>query len=225
MPQRLQKIMSQLGIASRRRAEELILNKKVLVNNKIAKLGDKVEIEKDVIKINNKTLKSKEKLVYYLVNKPKDYTCSVADKHAHKLITQLVPAKPKVWPVGRLDKNSSGLIILTNDGDLTQQLTHPKFGHPKEYQVKVNKKIIKEFLDKMVSGVKLDEGTARADKIQRINNNSFLITIHQGWKRQIRRMSRALDYRVVELKRIRVGKIKLGKLKEGEYKKILNPNF
>ena len=135
MQERLQKVLSKYGIASRRKAEEFILNKKILINNKTAKLGDKVDLEKDEVLINNKKLiinKDTDNFVYYLVNKPLDYVCSFSDKYAKNLVIDLIPKKPKVWPVGRLDKNSTGLIILTNDGELTNKLTHPKFNHKKE---------------------------------------------------------------------------------------------
>ncbi len=233
MQERLQKILSRFGVASRRKAEELILNKKVLVNNKIAKLGQKVDLKKDIVEVKHRSLSAEagnfrveakeEQAVYYLVNKPVNFTCSVSDKHAKKLITDLVPKNPKVWPVGRLDKNSTGLIILTNDGNLTNKLTHPKFKHEKEYEVAVDKKISEKFLQKMKKGIKLDEGVAKADKIIALNKNKFIIILHQGWKRQIRRMCEKLNYKVLELKRTRIGKIKLKDLKEGKFEEIKKP--
>ncbi len=217
MEERLQKILSRYGIASRRKAEELILNKEVKVNGKISKLGDKADVEKDKISVNNKELESKQDFVYYILNKPKGYICSVKDRHSRQLITDLVPRNPKVWSVGRLDKDTTGIIILTNDGDLTNKLTHPSFKHEKEYVVKVNKDITSDFLEKMQKGIKLEEGIAKADKIKKISGNRFSLILHQGWKRQIRRMCKELDYSVLDLKRIRVGKIKLGDLKIGKY--------
>jgi pseudouridine synthase len=217
MEERLQKILSRYGVASRRKAEELILNNKVKVNGKISKLGDKADIVKDKVFVNNKELKVKENFVYYILNKPKGYICSVEDRHSKKLITDLVSKEPKVWPVGRLDKDTTGLIILTNDGDLTNKLTHPSFKHEKEYVVEVNKPITPDFLQKMQKGIKLEEGNARADKIKKISDKRFNLILHQGWKRQIRRMCKELNYSVLELKRIRIGKIKLGVLKIGKY--------
>ncbi len=132
----LQKILSRSGIASRRQAEKLILKGQVKINGRLAQLGDRADVSQDKITVNNKIVETRfttfQKPVYYLVNKPIGYICTTQDKHAEKLITSLVPPKPKVWPVGRLDKDSTGLIILTNDGDLTYQLTHPRYEHEKE---------------------------------------------------------------------------------------------
>ena len=144
----------------------------------------------------------------------------MVSEHADHLTIDLVPENPRVWTVGRLDKNSRGLIILTNDGALTEELTHPKFEHEKEYEVVVNKPVTKEFLRQMQKGVSLSEGLARADKIHQIGPKKFSLTLHQGWKRQIRRMCESLGYRVLDLVRVRIGKWKLGNLREGEYKKI-----
>ena len=236
MEERLQKILSRYGVASRRKAEELILNNKVKVNGKISKLGDKADILKDKVLVNNKPISIKEDFVYYILNKPKGYVCSTKDKYSKNLITDLVPKIPKVWPVGRLDKDTTGIILLTNDGELTNKLTHPSFKHEKEYIVKVNRDITDSFLEKMKKGVRLEEGIAKADKIhpvkssetnfskrkiisqgKKISDNTFSLILHQGWKRQIRRMCGELNYSVLDLKRTRVQKIKLGDLKIGKY--------
>jgi len=226
MKERLQKILSQAGICSRRKAEELILSGKVEVNNKIAKLGDKADLEKDKISVDNKIVETRHvasNLVYYLVNKPKDYLCSSRrHKTTDKLVIDLVPKKPRVWSVGRLDRESTGLILLTNDGNFTNQYTHPKFEHEKEYEVVVGKPITKDFLKQTQKGIKLKEGTAKADKITKISENMFNIILHQGWNKQIRRMCQNLNYKVVDLKRIRIGKWKLGNLSEGKFKTISN---
>ncbi|MFC1622616.1 pseudouridine synthase [Patescibacteria group bacterium] len=220
MQERLQKILSQAGVCSRRKAEELILSGKVKVNNKIASLGDQADLKKDKIQVAGKEISNNQEFVYYILNKPKGYVSSTQDKHADKLVIDLVPQEPKVWPVGRLDKDSIGLIVLTNDGDLTNKLTHPSFQHEKEYEVIVNKPITDEFLEKMQKGIKLNEGIARADKIKKISNKKFNIILHQGWKRQIRRMCETLKFQIVELKRIRIDKIKLDDLAQGDYKLI-----
>ncbi|MFH1610797.1 MAG: pseudouridine synthase [Patescibacteria group bacterium] len=236
MEERLQKILSRYGVASRRKAEELILNNQVKVNGKISKLGDKADISKDKILVNNKPISVKEDLVYYILNKPKGYVCSTKDRHSKDLITDLVPKVPKVWPVGRLDKDTTGIILLTNDGELTNKLTHPSFKHEKEYVVTVNRDITEGFLEKMKKGIKLEEGIAKADKIHHVkssetnfskrkiisqgkktSDNTFSLVLHQGWKRQIRRMCAELNYTVSELKRIRIDKIELGDLKTKGY--------
>ena len=163
----------------------------------------------DKIEVNGKILSSsnmQENFVYYLVNKPLDYVCTTRSFKNEKNILELVPKNPPVWPVGRLDKNSRGLIILTNDGDLTNKFTHPKFEHEKEYEVEVDKNINQNFFMSMKKGIKLEEGITRADKIRKINtrltakqDKTFSIVLHQGRKRQIRRMCTELNYRVTDL--------------------------
>ncbi|HPA25782.1 MAG TPA: pseudouridine synthase [bacterium] len=226
MQERLQKILARHGIASRRKAEELILSGAIKVNGRIAKLGDKADETKDYITYKKQRLGATDKrennFVYYLLNKPVGYICSLKRKDDEKLATDLVPKKPRVWTVGRLDKDSCGLLMLTNDGQLTEQLTHPKFEHEKEYLVKVNKNITERFLDKLLAGIELAEGLATADNVKQIKKDEFIITLHQGWKRQIRRMCTALNYEVKELKRIRIGQWTLKNLKEGEYITISN---
>jgi len=227
MSERLQKILSRLGIASRREAEKLILSGRVLVNGKLPKLGDKADESQDqiifdgrLINGNSKNKASKSNFVYYLLNKPVGYICSRRRKKGERLAIDLVPANPRVWTVGRLDKDSSGLLILTNDGRLTEELTHPKFEHEKEYLVVVEQKLKPDFFIKMKTGVKLTEGLARADKIKPLDSNKFLLTIHQGWKRQIRRMCYALGYSVKSLTRVRIGQWQLENLEAGKYQKI-----
>jgi len=237
MLERLQKILSRNGIASRRAAEKFILSGKVRVNGKIVKLGDKADELIDNIQVNNKNLSTRaiigcdgakadtNNFVYYLLNKPVGYICSFRRKKNEKLTIDLVPKNPRVWTVGRLDKDSSGLLILTNNGQLTQELTHPKFEHEKEYLITVDHNLKAKFLSALKNGVKLTEGITQADEIKEINKRQFTITLHQGWKRQIRRMCYALGYSVLELKRIRIGKWKLGNLKEGEFYQISKIQF
>ncbi|OGG87618.1 hypothetical protein A3B87_00685 [Candidatus Kuenenbacteria bacterium RIFCSPHIGHO2_02_FULL_39_13] len=216
----LQQFLSTAGLASRRAATDLIKQGRVKVNHKPAELGIKIDPKKDRIEYQGKIIKAPEEKVYYLVNKPIGCTSTVKDRHALKKVVDLVPKVPKVWPVGRLDKDSHGLIILTNDGDLTNKLTHPKFKHEKEYIITINKAVTQDLLSKLSKGVKLEEGLARADKINKLDENKLSITLHQGWKRQIRRMLGKCGYRVIDLQRIRVDKIKLGNLRIGLYAKV-----
>src|SRR3989338_2466610 len=216
----LQQFLSTAGLAPRRAATDLIKQGRVKVNHKPAELGIKIDPKKDRIEYQGKIIKAPEEKVYYLVNKPIGCTSTVKDRHALKKVVDLVPKVPKVWPVGRLDKDSHGLIILTNDGDLTNKLTHPKFKHEKEYIITINKAVTQDLLSKLSKGVKLEEGLARADKINKLDENKLSITLHQGWKRQIRRMLGKCGYRVIDLQRIRVDKIKLGNLRIGLYAKV-----
>lgn len=220
MQERLQKILARHGIASRRKSEELILSGQVSVNGSAVKLGDKADENIDKITINNKPLTVDKKFVYYLLNKPIGYICSLRRRRGEKLAVDLAPHVPRVWTVGRLDKDSSGLLILTNDGRLTEELTHPKHEHQKEYEVTVDRKLKSSFFQLMKKGVNLAEGEARADQIKPLAPNKFSLTLHQGWKRQIRRMCFALGYNVVSLRRVRIGQWVLGKLREGEWKTL-----
>lgn len=235
---RLQKFLSQAGIASRRKSENLISSGKILINNKIAILGDKIDPHIDVVKVDGEVIQSSQQLVYYAVNKPVEYTSSVRDVNAKKLVTELVHNEPKVWPVGRLDKDSTGLIILTNDGELTNKLTHPRYRHEKEYLIKcrmMNAPLedtrgreckINDKINKLKKGIILTEGIAHFDKLEIVdldekrNIATIRVVLHQGWKRQIRRMCEKVGFYVVELKRTRIAKLELGNLEKGKYKVV-----
>lgn len=218
---RIAKFLADAGVASRRKAEDLITQGKVSINNKIiSDLATKVDEDADNIVVNKKLIKP-DKKIYYLLNKPLNYICSVKDPHNSQTVLQLVPDKPRVVPVGRLDKNSQGLLLLTNDGDLTYRLTHPKFEVSKTYLVRTKQVLDKSIIKLLKQGVDLDEGVAKADQVKLISRNKLEIIIHQGWKRQIRRMMQELGYHVEDLTRIQEGKLKLGNLPVGKYK-ILN---
>ena len=137
----LQQFIAQATNLSRRQATQLIKSAQVKINDKIGELGQKIDPAKDKIKLKHKLIKPQQEKIYYLVNKPIGYISTLKDRHAKKKVIDLVPPKPKVWPVGRLDKDSTGLIILTNDGELTYQFTHPSFKHPKEYLITLDKPI------------------------------------------------------------------------------------
>jgi len=218
---RLQKYLAEAGVASRRASEKLILAGKIKVNGQVVKeLGVKVDVENDQVEYENKLVKPVEELVYLMLNKPKGYVTTVKNFPKQDSVMMLLPQGLKVHPVGRLDKNSEGLLIFTNDGELTQELTHPKFQHQKEYEVQVDKDLLEESIKLIKQGIRLGEGLAKADKVERITNNVFRITLHQGWKRQIRRMCEALGYKTVSLKRLRVNKLKLGELPLGKFEYI-----
>ena len=221
----LTQAIARSGRCSRRKAEGLIRAGQVKVNGQAAVLGAKIDPAEDQITVAGQPLGSAGKKVYYLVNKPIGYVCTVSDVHASKRVVDLVPKIPKVWPVGRLDKDSRGLIILTNDGDLTYRLTHPKFEHEKEYLVTLDKEIMSALLLGLKRGIKLEEGIAKVDNIKKISPIKISLVIHQGWKRQIRRMVQACGYKVADLIRIRIGKTKLGDIRNGEYREMKSSNF
>lgn len=218
---RLAKFISACGLASRRQAEVLVKAGKVLVNHKVVKeLGTQINPQSDLVVVSGKVLKFEEK-VYYLLNKPAGYLSSVKDPHEKKFVTQLVPSTYKVWPVGRLDKDSRGLLLLTNDGELTYLLSHPKHAVQKVYQVQLNKVIDNHLLATLKKGVHLSEGLAKVDNLKKIADNKLELTIHQGWKRQIRRMLAECGYQVTDLLRIKEGSLSIANIAEGKYK-VLN---
>lgn len=219
MLERLQKIISSAGIASRRHAEKLILAGKVKVNGKIVtELGSKADLEKDKIEVNGKAIKS-VKHVYILFNKPKKYITTRHDPQNRKTVFDLLPKDLRniVWPVGRLDFNTEGLLVLTNDGGLTQILTHPSKEHEKEYEVVLDKELSEGKIEKLRQGMFLD-GKKTAPAQVRVDGTKVYLTIHEGWNRQVRKMFSAFGFTVRSLKRIREGKLKLGNLPTGEFR-------
>ena len=191
---RLNKFLSKNSLVSRRTADRLIMQGKISVNGKgIKELGIKIDPEKDIVFINGKKVEIQDEKVYYILNKPIGYLTTSNDPKGRKKVTDLVPRYPKVYPVGRLDYDSSGLLLLTNDGELTYKLTHPKFNKSKEYEVKVKNqkskiKNVESLRDIFLMGIKLKEGVAKADDIKILDKKgdkvTFTIVLHQGWNRQ-----------------------------------------
>jgi pseudouridine synthase len=214
---RLNKYLADCGIASRRKAEELILAGQIKVNVKVIKdLSTKIDPEKDQVYYQNKPVKP-QIFIYIVLNKPQGYTCTTKKFKGEKNILDLVKIKEKIFPVGRLDKESQGLIFLTNDGDWAHKLTHPKFEIEKEYQIKTNKPIKREDLNKMKKGL-LDEGDCLRIKNYKINSpTSTNLILTQGHKREIRRLFTHFKYQIKQLKRIRIDKWQLGDLAEGQW--------
>jgi len=217
-PVRINKYLAHQRICARREADELILAKKVRINGKVAILGDKVkENDKVVVDTKNGSLK---KLVYLAFNKPKGVITHSPQKGEAE-IKDVLRAGKDVFPVGRLDKNSSGLIILTNDGRLTDRLLNPEYNHEKEYVVKVDKSVSGLLIKKMTEGIKLDDGYVTKKCIaQKISSDRFSIILTEGKKHQIRRMCAAMGYRVSSLERRRIMNIKLSSLKPGDCREI-----
>jgi 23S rRNA pseudouridine2605 synthase len=215
MKKPLQKFIADSGYCSRRKAESLIIEGKVKVNKEVFRMGTKVD-EKDQVTIKNRTIKPQKKSIYILLNKPKGYVCT--NNENEKNVFSLVDIKERLFVVGRLDKNSWGLVLLTNDGDLTYKLTHPSFEHEKEYIVESSREISPENMERMKKGVDLKEKTkAKMKSIKRIGKNKYQIVLSEGKKRQIRRTFEVFDSTVLDLKRIRIDKYKLGNLKKGQW--------
>jgi len=224
MEERVQKILAASGIASKRKSEEFIVKGEVKVNGKVIKLGDKADIEKDEITLNGEIIKPLDKK-YFMVNKPAGYVTSTDDPH-EKIIMKLFPEKIKdygIYPVGRLDKNTSGLLLLTNDGDFANIVMHPSYKVSKKYIVIIIGRVSESDIDLLRNGVELEEGKTHPSKVSvEYTEKSTIIEleIHTGWNRQIRRMIEAVGHKILTLKRIELGKLKLGELELGEYREL-----
>ncbi len=217
---RLNKYLAECGVCSRREADKLIEAGKVLVNGAVAGMGCKVT-EADEVRVGKKVL-GKAKKVVLAFYKPVGVTCTEKDKHAEKIINDYIKYPVRVTYAGRLDKDSEGLLLLTNDGDLIEAVMRGAHRHEKEYVVKVNKEVTDDFIKNMEAGVYLPEleVTTRPCELEKIGKFTFKIILTQGLNRQIRRMCKELGYQVTQLKRMRIMNIKLEKLQSGKYREI-----
>jgi len=215
---RLQKYLSIAGICSRRRGEELILAGNVWVNGKvITELGTRVDPRSDTVEIDGKPVLSLPRLVYIALNKPRGYVTS-CEQPGEKLVTDLVNIPERIYPIGRLDKDSTGLLLLTNDGPLHHRLSHPSFDHEKEYVVTLADSISDSALQKMAEGLLLSGKRTRPAYIHRISLRRFRIILKEGKNRQIRRMVQKVGREVLGLQRIRIAGIRLGNLDPGKWR-------
>lgn len=220
--ERLQKYMARCGVSSRRKAEELILNGCVKVNGAvITELGTKVNPEKDVVAVENKIISEAKEFIYIKLYKPEGYVTTVKDQFGRKTVLDLINIKERIYPIGRLDYNTSGLLLLTNDGDLANKLMHPKFHIYKTYIADVEGKISDKAIMKLKSGVKIEDyktAPARVNLIKYNGSNSIVqISIYEGKNRQVRKMLQEVGHTVLTLKRISFGKINLADLKPGAW--------
>ncbi len=217
----LQKAIAVSGLCSRRHAEELIRSGRVKVNGTIAFLGEQADPDKDKITVNGHLIPEIEKNVYIMLNKPIGYTCTNRRFPNEKNIFELVDSPVRLFVVGRLDKDSRGLVLLTNDGALTQKLSHPKFENEKNYEVRIRDEVVNPemVIKKLLGGVDIGEGdgVVRAKRAKYLQNELFVITLNEGKKRQIRRMFEALGTKVSDLKRVSLGGLSLGDLPEGRW--------
>ncbi len=217
---RLQKFLSQAGICSRRKGEEYIQSGWVKVNGKtVTQLGVKVDPQRDLVEVDSEAIESNTTSIYIALNKPRGYVSS-CHQPDEKIVLDLVDISERVYPIGRLDKDSSGLLLLTNDGLLHHQLSHPSFNHQKEYEVKLAKAIPGGALAKLAKGLPMMGTRTRPAQVQRISARRFRIVLQEGKNRQIRRMVRKVGNQVVSLKRIRIANIKLGGLPSGSWRHL-----
>lgn len=221
---RLQKYIALCGVTSRRKAEELILKGKVKVNGKVVKeLGIVIDENKDKIMVNDKLIKPEENKVYIMLNKPVGYVTTLKDEKNRKIVIDLIEGvKERIYPVGRLDADTTGILLLTNDGDITYKLTHPSNKIPKRYIAIVEGIPSKSELERFRNGIKIDgryTSKARIKIIKTYENESVLeITIHEGRNRQIKKMCEAINHPIKKLKRIAIGELELGELGIGQWR-------
>jgi 23S rRNA pseudouridine2605 synthase len=226
MLERLQKIISAAGITSRRASEALILNGQVTVNGiVVTELGSKADPAKDTITVEGKILKISAQRLYILLNKPPGYITALKDGQGRPLVTDLLKGVPdRVYPVGRLDYNTEGLLLLTNDGEWANRLMHPRHEIEKEYHVRVRGKVIDQQLKRMAEGVELEDGMTAPAVVELVKsgeqNDWISVAIHEGRNRQVRRMCEAVSLSVVRLKRIRYGTLELGTLRSGQFRSL-----
>ena len=224
---RLQKFMADNGIASRRKSEELIAQGKVKVNGHVAKLGDKVNPRKDLVTVSGKKIvpPRNKKLVYYMLNKPRGYVTTVSDELGRKTVMDLIPdIGERVYPVGRLDKDSEGLLILTNDGNFTNCMTHPSHEYGKVYRVTVRPSVDDIILKNLREGVVIDGRKTAPCEVTVITEQENRVVLefvlYEGRNREIRKMCESQNLEVARLRRVAVGSLKLGMLGLGKYREL-----
>ncbi len=219
--ERLQKVLAIRGWGSRRVCEDLITAGRVTVNGETAVLGRRVDADHDRVEVDGVPIGVKPGLVYYLLNKPAGVVTTVTDTHARPTVVELVPAEPRVYPVGRLDLDTEGLLLLTNDGELAQRLTHPSHGVEKEYLVEVDHgSVAQGKLRQLREGVVLDDGTTAPAKVSQPSPGVLRLTIHEGRNRQVRRMCEAIGHPVQRLVRVRIGPLRDAMLAPGEWRQL-----
>jgi 23S rRNA pseudouridine2605 synthase len=218
--ERLQKILARAGLGSRRVCEDLIADERVSVNGEVAVLGRRVDPDADTIAVDGVPIGVRPGLVHYLLNKPAGVVTTADDPQGRPTVVGLVPDDPRVFPVGRLDVDTEGLLVLTNDGDLTHRLTHPSFGVEKEYLAWVEGRATRGELRRLREGVELDDGPTAPAEVAQVADGLLRITIHEGRNRQVRRMCDAIGHPVRRLVRTRIGPITDRKLKPGAWRAL-----
>jgi 23S rRNA pseudouridine2605 synthase len=218
--ERLQKVLARAGLGSRRVCEDLIDEGRVTVNGVVAILGARVRVGTDAVAVDGTPVGVAPGLVYYLLNKPSGVVTTAEDTHGRPTVLELVPHEPRVHPVGRLDLDTQGLLLLTNDGALTHRLTHPSFGVEKEYVAEVRGTPRRGALRRLREGIDLDDGPTAPAKASLLGPSLLRITIHEGRNRQVRRMCEAVGHPVVRLVRTRIGPLRDTHLRPGDWREL-----
>jgi len=218
--ERLQKILARAGLGSRRACEELIADGRVRVNGEVATLGTRADPEADTIEVDGAVVGTRQGLVHYLLNKPAGVFTTAKDPQGRPTVVDLVPPEPRVYPVGRLDADTEGLLLLTNDGDLAHRLTHPSFGVDKEYLAEVEGTPSRGALRRLREGVELEDGPTAPARASLVDDHTLRITIHEGRNRQVRRMCDAVGHPVRRLVRVRFGPVSDRRLAPGAWRAL-----
>lgn len=222
MKVRINKYIADQGISSRRKADELVMTGQIKVNGVLATVGQVIDSEADVVEIFGRPLIKKREMKVYLLNKPEGVLSSASDDRGRQTVIDLIPSAERLYPVGRLDLNSCGAILVTNDGELAYKMTHPRFHITKEYLVDVDKPITDSHI-KQLSATFIVEGKKTIPaRIEKITDTQMKIFLYQGLKRQIREMCAQVGLKVLRLERRKIGKLSLGELKPGQYKELSN---
>ncbi|MEA2473807.1 MAG: rRNA synthase [Thermoleophilaceae bacterium] len=217
---RLAKYLAHAGVASRRAAERLIASGRVSVAGEVVTDPARDVDSGVVVAVDGEPVRA-ERRVVYAVNKPRGVVSTAADTHGRPTVVEMIPAEARrLYPVGRLDADSTGLLLLTNDGELANLLTHPRYGVEKVYRARVVPGLNAAAIDALRDGVQLDDGLARAERARQVSSGVLEIALREGRKRQVRRMCEAVGRRVVELERVRFGPLRLGTLKQGSFRKL-----
>ena len=221
---RLQKFMAECGVASRRKSEALIERGKVKVTGHVAHIGDKINPKKDLVTVRGKKINKVDRMYYIMLNKPRGYVTTVSDELGRKTVMDLVDCKARIYPVGRLDKDSEGLLILTNDGSFANALTHPKHNYAKVYRVTVRPSVSDEILEKLRNGIEIDGRKTAPCDVNVITEEEGRVVLEfilrEGRNRQIRKMCEAVELDVARLKRVSIGPVKLGMLQTGKWREL-----
>lgn len=219
-PERLQKVLARAGLGSRRVCEDLIADGRVTVNGSVSQLGDRVDVDVDLVEVDGAAIGLRPDLVHYLLNKPAGVVTTAADTHGRPTVLDLVPASPRVHPVGRLDLDTEGLLLLTNDGELTHRLTHPSYGVEKEYLAEVEGTPSRGALRRLREGIELDDGPTAPAVASSPAPGMVRLTIHEGRNRQVRRMCDAVGHPVRRLVRTRIGPLRDSDLAPGAWRPL-----